>query len=212
MLAPAEIRILDDGYAREARSLMYHAYRDVPTFAYLFEAERPGYDHRVRATIRELILQHFADELPAIGLLLGERLIGLALISPPQRRLEITESWRWRMRMLLSAGFRCTRRYLDYHEAVMACLPPGAFHVLPLIGIHPDFQGQQYGEQLLEALHGWCAEETPSKGVVLNTGNPHYLAFFRRQGYQEVGEIQIGPVTEHVFIRPSARQASVASA
>ena len=40
----AEVRMLDHGYVREARSLLYHAYRHDPTFAYLFESERPGYD------------------------------------------------------------------------------------------------------------------------------------------------------------------------
>lgn len=91
--APAEVRMLDGGYAREVRSLLYHAYRHEPTFAYLFEAQRPGFDQRVRATIRELVQQHFAEDQPAIGLLIDDRLIGAALIAPPQRRLDITESW-----------------------------------------------------------------------------------------------------------------------
>jgi hypothetical protein len=40
--------------------------------------------------------------LPAIGLLVNDRLIGIALIAPPQRRLGITDSWAWRLRMVLS--------------------------------------------------------------------------------------------------------------
>ncbi|MBU0902914.1 MAG: GNAT family N-acetyltransferase [Gammaproteobacteria bacterium] len=208
----AEVRMLDSGYAREARSLLYHAYRHDPTFAYLFEDERPGYDQRVRATVRELVQQHFAEELPAIGLLIDDRLIGMALIAPPQRRMDITESWGWRMRMLLTAGFRCTKRYLEYHDAVIACLPPGPYHVLPLLGIHPEYQGKHLGEQLLEALHNWCAEDASSQGVVLDTGNGHYLDFYKRQGYEEVGEVAIGPVIEHVFFHPSPQLAVKASA
>lgn len=208
----AEICMLDSGYAREARSLLYHAYRHDPTFAYLFEAERPGYDQRVRATVRELVQQHFVEDLPAIGLLIDDRLIGMALIAPPQRRMDITESWSWRMRMLLSTGFRCTKRYLEYHEAVITCLPPGPYHVLPLLGVHPQYQGQQLGEQLLEALHNWCAEDASSQGVVLDTGNPHYLAFYQRQGYEEIGQVAIGPIIEHVFFHPSPQLAVKASA
>ena len=90
--ALAEIRLLNSGYSREARSMLYQAYRHEPTFAYLFEAERSGYEQRVRATVRELVKQHFLQELPAIGLLVNDRLIGIALIAPPQRRLGITES------------------------------------------------------------------------------------------------------------------------
>jgi GNAT superfamily N-acetyltransferase len=208
----AEVRMLDSGYAREARSLLYHAYRHEPTFSYRFEDERPGYDQRVRATVRELVQQHFSEDLPAIGLLIDDRLIGMALIAPPQRRLDITESWSWRMRMLLTTGFRCTKRYLEYHDAVLACLPPGPYHVLPLIGVHPEFQGQHLGEQLLEALHSWCAEDAGSLGVVLDTGNPHYLNFYKRHGYEEIGEVAVGPIIEHVFFHPNPQHAVKASA
>lgn len=209
--APAEVRMLDDGYSREARSLLYHAYRHEPTFAYLFEAERPGYDHRVRATIRELVDQHFSEDLPAIGLLIDDRLVGVALIAPPQRRLDITESWVWRLRMLLTTGFRCTRRYLDYHDAVLACLPPGPYHVLPLLGVHPEFQGLRLGEQLLAALHDWCAQDTSSQGIVLDTGNPRYLDFYVRQGYEEIGEVALGPICEHVFFHPNPQPVSLSA-
>lgn len=199
----ADVQLLDGGFAREARSLLYQAYRHEPTFAYLFESERPGYEQRVRATVRELVQQHFSEDLPALGLLVEDRLVGVALIAPPQRRLDITESWGWRMRMLLTTGFRCTKRYLAYHDAVLACLPPGPYHVLPLIGVHPEFQGKHLGEQLLEALHNWCADDASSQGVVLDTGNPRYLDFYKRQGYQEIGEVAVGPVREHVFFHPN---------
>lgn len=206
MPMPAEVRMLDSGYAREARSLLYNAYRHEPTFAYLFEADRPGYDQRVRATVRELVNQHLLQDQPSLGLLVDDRLIAVALIAPPQRRLDVTESWVWRMRMLLTAGFRCTRRYLDYHAAVLGCLPPGAFHVLPLMAVHPQFQGQHYGEHLLEALHNWCANDVASHGLVIDTGNPRYLNFYERQGYEELGQVAIGPIVEHVFFHPAPRE------
>lgn len=195
----AEVRMLGDSYTREMRSLLYHAYRHEPTFAYLLESDRPGFDQRVRATIRELTHQHMLEQLPVLGLVIDERLVAVALIAPPQRRLGITESWAWRMRMLLTTGFRCTKRYLEYHEAVLGCLPPGPYHVLPLIGVHPEFQGKHLGEQLLEALHAWCAEDGGSQGLVLDTGNARYLDFYRRHGYEEVGEVALGPIREHVL-------------
>ncbi|APC14726.1 GNAT family N-acetyltransferase [Pseudomonas frederiksbergensis] len=197
--AIADVHRLDSGYSSEARSLLYHAYRHEPVFKFLFESERPGYEHRVRATVRELVKQHFLQDLPAIGLVVNDRLIGIALIAPPQRRLGITESWAWRLRMVLSTGLRCTRRYLEYHAAVAACLPSDSVHVLPLLGIHPEFQGQHFGEQLLAAVHNWCAVDEHSQGVVLDTGNPRYLEFYKRQGYEEIGEVAVGPILEHVF-------------
>ncbi|MEO6676818.1 MAG: GNAT family N-acetyltransferase, partial [Pseudomonas sp.] len=181
-------------------------------FGYLFEAERPGYEQRVRATVRELVKQHFLQDLPAIGLLVNDRLIGIALIAPPQRRLGITESWAWRLRMVLSTGFRCTRRYLEYHDAVAACVPSDAVHVLPLLGIHPQFQGKHFGEQLLQAVHNWCAVDEHSEGVILDTGNPRYLEFYKRQGYEEIGEVAVGPIREHVFFHANPQVLQTATA
>lgn len=199
----AEVRQLDSGYSRETRSLLYEAYRHEPSFAYLLNSERSGFDQRVRATVKALVKQHFLQQLPAIGLFIDDRLVGAALIAPPQRRLGITESWAWRLRMVLSAGFNCTRRYLEYYNAVLACLPSESIHVLPLLGIHPEFQSEHLGEQLLQAVHDWCAEDENSQGIVLDTGNARYLEFYKRQGYEEIGEVAVGPIREHVFFHPN---------
>ncbi|MCD5990676.1 GNAT family N-acetyltransferase [Pseudomonas phytophila] len=208
----AEVRQLDSGYSRETRSLLYEAYRHEPSFAYLLNAQRSGFDQRVRATVKALVKQHFLQQLPAIGLFINDRLVGAALIAPPQRRLGITESWAWRLRMVLSAGFNCTRRYLEYYNAVLACLPSESVHVLPLLGIHPEFQSEQLGEQLLQAVHNWCAEDENSQGIVLDTGNARYLEFFKRQGYEEIGEVAVGPVREHVFFHPNPQVSLQATA
>lgn len=210
--AAGQVQLLDGGYSREARSLLYQAYRHEPTFRFMFDADRSGYEQRVRATVRELVKQHFRQDRPALGLLVNDRLVGIALIAPPVRRLDITESWAWQLRMVLSTGLRCTRRYLDYHQAVLACVPGDAVHMLPLLGIHPQFQGQHYGEQLLEAVHNWCAEDVSSEGVVLDTGNPRYLAFYKKQGYVEIGEVAVGPVREHVFFHANPQALHTATA
>ena len=210
--ATCQIQLLDSGYSKEARALLYQAYRQEPTFQYLFEASRPGYERRMRATIRALVKQHFFQDLPALGILVDDRLVGIALIAPPLRRLGITESWAWQLRMFLTAGLRGTRRYLDYHNAVLACIPGDAVHMLPLHGIHPQFQGMHYGEQLLEAVHNWCAADEHSEGVVLDTGNEQALEFYKRQGYVQIGEVAIGPVVERVLFHANPQVLHTATA
>ena len=207
-----QIQVLDSGYSKEARSLLYQAYHHDPTFRYVFEAHRRGYAHRVRATVRALVKQHFFQDLPALGLLVDDRLVAVALIAPPQRRLGITESWAWQLRMLLTAGLRGTRRYLEYHQAIQACVPGDAVHMLPLVAIHPDFPEMSYGEQLLEAVHNWCAQDEHSEGVVLDSGNPSYQAFYKRHGYVQIGEVTTGPVVEQVFFHANPQVLQTATA
>ena len=205
--APARICMLDNGFGREARALLYQAYRNEPTYSSLFEAHRPGYERRLRTMIRVFVRQHFYLQLPAIGLLADDRLVAVALIVPPRRRLGVTDSWAWRLRMLIGAGRRCTRRYLDYQAALTGCMPGEQVHLVPMLGIDPKFQGTQYGEQLLEAVHEWCAEDLDTQGVVLDTGNEHYLPFYERNGYREIGEIALGTIRERVFFHPNASYA-----
>ena len=114
--------------------------------------------------------------------------------------------------MVLTAGLRGTRRYLEYHQAVLACVPGDAVHMLPLLAIHPDFQDFSYGEQLLEAVHNWCAVDEHSEGVVLDSSNPRYQEFYKRHGYVEIGEVPLGPIVEHVFFHanPQVLQAATA--
>ena len=83
--------------------------------------------------------------------------------------------------------------------------------MLPLMAVHPKCQGQHYGEQLLEALHNWCAADAASEGLVIDTGNSRYLNFYARQGYEDIGQVAIGPVVEHVFFHPAPRQVEASS-
>ncbi|RML54730.1 hypothetical protein APX70_04181, partial [Pseudomonas syringae pv. maculicola] len=50
--------------------------------------------------------------------------------------------------MVMDTGLGCTQRYLAYYNAVLACLPSETVHVLPLIGLDPEFQGQKMGQDL----------------------------------------------------------------
>ena len=74
---PAIVR-LDETARNEARSILFHAYRNEPTFQYLFDHRRPGYDQRVRATIRELIDLYFELEQDAIGVMVDDTLVAVA--------------------------------------------------------------------------------------------------------------------------------------
>ena len=61
-----------------------------------------------------------------------------------------------------------------------------------MLGVHPEYQGRQIGEQLLAAVQRWCAEDSASQGLVLDTGNARYLDFYQRHGYREIGEVTLG--------------------
>lgn len=114
---------LDEAATNEARSILYHAYRDEPTFQYLFDHRRAGYDQRVRATVRELVDLYFEMDQEAIGVMVGNTLVAVAFIGDPDLRMNLADQFSWRIRMVLTTGFASTRRYMDYHEKIRDMLP-----------------------------------------------------------------------------------------
>lgn len=72
---------LDISALGEARSILYDAYRNEPTFQYLFNHRKPGYNQRVRATLRELVDLYFDLDQEAVGVMVNDTLVAVAFIS-----------------------------------------------------------------------------------------------------------------------------------
>ncbi len=197
----AQLVRLDRSALSEAKSILFHAYRHENTFQYLFDANRPGYDQRVRATLRESLELHFAQEQDAIGLVDDDHLVAVAFISNSDSRVSLAEHFNWRIRMMLTAGLTSTKRYIDYHEQVRACLPKDCHHDLPFIGVHPKYQNAGYGRALMEVIEGICRESPRSSGIGLDTGNSRYIRFYTSIGFQKVGEVKLGGFTESVLFK-----------
>lgn len=197
----ARVVRLEMGAFTEAKAILYRAYKHEPTFKYLFDSNRPGYDQRVRATIRELINLHFSNQQDVIGLALDSHLIAVALVGSPGVRLSLSSQLNWRARMLLTAGFNCTSKYINYHEQIHKCLPEGQYHELPLLGVDSKYRNLGYGKQLMHAIEKICNENPRSTGIALDTGNTRYLEFFKGLGYQTVGRVKLGEINESILFK-----------
>ncbi|OZB17881.1 MAG: GNAT family N-acetyltransferase [Marinobacter sp. 34-60-7] len=198
---------LDHTARNEARSILYHAYRDDPTFQYLFDHRKPGYDQRVRATIRELIDLYVEHEQDAVGVMMNDTLVAVAFIGEPELRMNLADQFGWRLRMVLTAGFASTRRYLDYHKTIQALLPQPQAHQLPLMGVDPKHQHKGIGRILLQAVEKLCEENPRGSGLVLDTGNSRYLPFYESEGFRSLGKVRLGDFEDHVMFRKVVAQA-----
>lgn len=202
---------LDVSALNEARSILYDAYRNEPTFQYLFNHRKPGYSQRVRATVRELVDLYFDLEQEAVGVMVNDTLVAVAFIGDPDLRLNLANQFSWRVRMVLTAGFASTRRYLHYHERIRAILPQPLAHQLPLMGVNPKYQNQGYGRLLLQAVQRLCAENPRGTGLVLDTGNSRYLPFYESEGFRSLGKIRVGNFEDHILFREIHPEAKAAA-
>lgn len=203
---------LDGSATNEARSILYHAYRGEPTFQYLFDYRKPGYDQRIRATIRELIDLYFELEQDAIGVMVDDTLVAVAFIGDPELRMNLADQFSWRIRMVLTTGFASTRRYLDYHEKIRNLLPQPQAHQLPLMGVNPKYQNRGYGRLLLKTVEKLCAENPRGSGLVLDTGNSRFLPFYESEGFRSLGKIKLGDFEDHVLFREVHPESKASSA
>ena len=192
---------LDTSARNEAISILVHAYRDEPTFRYLFNHRKPGYQQRVRATVRELIDLYFELNQEAIGILADDTLVAVAFVGEPELRLNLGDQISWRIRMVLTAGFASTRRYIDYHEKIKALLPQPQAHQLPLMGVNPAYQNKGYGRMLLKSVEALCAENSRGSGLVLDTGSRQYLPFYESEGFRSIGTVRLGDFEDHILFR-----------
>ena len=200
---------IDERFSREARSLLYHSYKDEPSFQYLFDANRAGYSQRIRATIRELIRLNLDQGEFVFGVMhkTEQRLLGVAFFSDLELKMDISRQFLWRMKMLLTAGVEGTRRFVQYFTEVQESLPAKNHRMVSLIGIHPDFQKQGLGKMLLQKIHQLTDQDQNSIGLFLDTGNNRYLEFYKSLGYEIFTELPLGSLQEYVLFRPNPNYA-----
>ena len=194
------VRVTRDSLG-EAKSLLFHAYREEPSFRHLFEEHSEGYEQRVRAALREGMERHFANQGDVIGLAHEHHLVGVAFINSPAFRKTLDEQLNWRLKMFLTIGLGATRRYLDYREQVRACFPDN-YHYLHYVAVHPRYQGQGFGRRMIDLAEQICREsDGGTSGIGVDTGNPRHIEMSQRWGFEQVGEVALGDLKQAVFFK-----------
>ncbi|RRJ84714.1 hypothetical protein [Aestuariirhabdus litorea] len=199
---PQNVQIiqLNLSWKREARAVLFNAYRECPLYQRLFSSEVEGFVQRLRSGIREMCSIYFDSDDLILGLLVNDRLSGVAVLCPPNRkRLADIFSWRWKM--FLTAGFGCTERINEYQARVANHLHN--CYQVPLIGINAEQRHLGLGKQLFDEIHRQVESDRSARGVVIDTANPYYLDYFAAQGYQVIETLSIDGLEEKILLRPN---------
>jgi len=208
VLAPEEIDIsnikavfLAAEDLKIAASILYLAYHDDPLFVDIFQIEKEGYESRLRSAIREELNAFWQAKQPMIGLFDEQRLLAVACLTSPDAAFGPGRFWHWRLKMLLTAGFFGTKQMMEKEHKVRERMPVDHFHMLSLIGVHPDQQHHGLGHMLMSAVDGVMLEDTSSQGVGTFVTLAKCLTFFANGDYQLVEELKVGHITGHIMFR-----------
>jgi ribosomal protein S18 acetylase RimI-like enzyme len=185
-----------------AASLLYLAYYDDPLFVDIFNSEKEGYESRLRSAIREELNAFWLAKQPMVGLFDDERLVAVACLVNPNAELGPNRFWHWRLRMLLTAGYFSTKQMVEKETRIRERVPAENFHMLSLIGVHPDHQHNGLGHMLMSAIEGIMLEDYDSQGVGMFVTLPKCLSFFENGHYNLVEELKVGRIKGHLMFRP----------
>ena len=189
-----------------AASILYLAYHDDPLFVDIFQYEKEGYESRLRSAIREELNAFWQAKQPMIGLFDDDRLVAVACLVSPDADLGPNRFWHWRLKMLLTAGYLGTKQMVDKETKVRERVPADYFHMLSLIGVHPDLQHHGLGHVLMSAIEGLMLEDPNSQGIGMYVTLPKCLSFFEDGQYSLVEELEIGSIKGHLMFRPRTAQ------
>jgi GNAT superfamily N-acetyltransferase len=184
-----------------AASILYNAYVDDPLFLEIFQAEKEGYESRLRSAIREELNAFWVAEQPMIGLFDAERLIAVACLTAPDAAFGAGRYWHWRLRMLLTAGLFGTKQMLEKEEKVRTLVPAENFHMLSFIAVHPDYQEHGLGHILLGAIDSVVEEDAKSAGIAVFVTIDKHKSFFGDDKYSVVGDLSLSHVNGSVMFR-----------
>ncbi|MFC4700038.1 GNAT family N-acetyltransferase [Glaciecola siphonariae] len=184
-----------------AASILYNAYFDDPLFVDIFQAEREGYEARLRSAIREEINTFWESEQPLIGLYEEGRLLAVSCMIGPDASFGAGRFWHWRLKMLLTAGYLGTKQMIAKEEKVREKIPAKNYHMLSLIGVHPDHQDIGLGHILMSAMLGLLDEDNQSEGIGVLVTLPKCLSFFNNAKFAHVEDIEVGKITGKVMFR-----------
>lgn len=184
-----------------AASILFNAYVDDPLFTDIFQAEKEGYESRLRSAIREELNAFWVAEQPMIGLFEGARLLAVACLTGPDAAFGAGRYWHWRLRMLLTAGLFGTKQMLEKEEKVRHLVPAENFHMLSFIAVHPDYQHHGLGHMLLGAIDSVVLDDATSEGVAVFVTVAKHRDFFNDDNYRVVGELSLSHVKGEVMFR-----------
>ena len=188
-----------------AASILYKAYIDDPLFTDIFQVQKEGYEARLRSAIREEINTYWNASQPLIGLYEDKRLLGVTCLTLPDSAFGAGKFWHWRLKMLLTAGYFGTKQMIVKEEKVREKIPAKNYHMLSLIGVHPDYQDIGLGHVLMSAVLGLLLEDETSQGVGVLVTLDKCLSYFQDGGFEFVDEIAVGNIKGKVMFRKSSR-------
>ncbi len=189
---------------RVAASILYIAYHDDPFYlSALDEGNQTQYEQKLRGVIREELVTLWQEEQTLIGLFDEDRLVGVACVVFQQLPLGEARSWHWRLKMLMSIGWRSTQILIQREAAILEYLPSTHSGILQFIALTKTEQLRGLGARLIQAVISWCDEQPLRDGVGIYITQKTHAHLFANLGFVMLEKLTIAEVEGELLFYPS---------
>lgn len=209
-----QLRYLVAEELKLAASLLYQAYYDDPLLMELFQAQKPDYEQRLRATMREELSAFWQAQQPMIGLFDGDSLLGVACLTKPGKCFGPGRYWHWRLKMLLTAGYVSTLQLVDKELLIQRSMTHHLgdilngrdYHMLAFLAVAPRLQQQGWGDLLVRAARQALADDPASAGIAVYVTIEQHLKLFFQHGFRVVEALNVGAVPGQLLFCPRSAE------
>jgi ribosomal protein S18 acetylase RimI-like enzyme len=181
--------------------VLARAFRDNPLNVAVIGAENPGRRLRSNGFGTRMLLS-VAEPWGEVWVARsGEGVVGALIGTPPNAYPLPPPPFAFRIRCLLGQGWRVARRWSMAFEALEALHPVEPHRYLGTLGVDPDQHGRGVGTALLQ--HWVARADDDAVGVYLETDLSRNVAFYQREGFAVLREVEILGVPVWCMQRPA---------
>lgn len=177
---------LDPSRKDEVTELLVRAFTDKPGFAYLIPVKGEKKRQKMHGVFSTVLDIHAATKQPILGVMVDDRVVGIAFIYEPGVQYSAWDIVRMLVRLTLEAGLPAAWRLWQLLITIEPHHPTEPYYYLWFLAVHPDFQGKGYGRRLLDAVCVLSETHPTSTGVWLETDTQQNVQMYEHFGYQVI--------------------------
>lgn len=193
--------------AAEAGEALAMAFQNEPATDFFFPPSEGDKLGKLRALFGWAMEYRVRLDIPALAVFAKDerRIAGAATLRIPKMPDDMGLAEELWGDMESVFGAKALERFDRYEAGQKKHLKQEPHHYLVAIGVHPDFQGQGYGGELLKAAIDLAEADEDSIGIGLDTGSESNQKFYEKYGFELVATEPLDEKVMRLMFRPNTR-------
>jgi GNAT superfamily N-acetyltransferase len=176
---------------------------DYPVMRYVLSDSGEDYFDHLRELMGFFCDVRFARGWPVLGIHEHDHVAAVMLLGEPSLSARSVDLDVIDHDLERTIGKAALDRITQYERLSSLAEPEGPYYFVGMLGVLPVLQGKGMGGALLDHAATIAQADSVARGVCLATEDEKNVGYYRRFGYEVVGEAQVGDVHTWCLFRPN---------